>query len=70
MNVGVDDKMDAHASGLGGTQVGLDLADRIDHGAGCASTAAGQVGDANVLLVQELADDHGLRSPQDARFST
>lgn len=62
VNVGVDDKMDAHAGGLGGPQVGLDLADRIDHGTGGASTAAEQVGDANGLLVQELADDHGLRS--------
>ena len=62
MNVGVDDEMDAHARGLGRPQVGLDLADRIDHGTGRASTAAEQVGDANGLLVQELPNDHGLRS--------
>ena len=63
MNVGVDDEMDAHASGLGGVHVGLDLADRIDDRTGRASTAAEQVGDADGLMVQELTDNHGLRSP-------
>jgi hypothetical protein len=62
MNVGVDNKMDAHAGGLGGMHVRLDLADWIDDRAGRASAAAEQVRDANGLLVQELPDDHGLRS--------
>ena len=62
VNVGVDDKMDAHARGLCGAHVRLDLADRIDDGPGRASTAAEQVRDANGLLVQELPNDHGLRS--------
>jgi hypothetical protein len=62
MNVGVDDKEDAHAGGLCGAQMKLDLADRIDDGAGRASTAAEQVGDTDWLTVQELTDDHGLHS--------
>src|ERR1700687_6080825 len=52
MNVGVDDKMDAHAGGLCAAHVRLDLADRIDDGAGRTSTAAEQVRDANGILVQ------------------
>ena len=43
MNVGVDDKMDAHAGSLCGAQIRLDLADRIDDGAGRTSTAAEQI---------------------------
>jgi hypothetical protein len=43
MNVGVDDKMDAHAGSLCGAQIWLYLADRIDDGTGRASTAAEQV---------------------------
>jgi hypothetical protein len=37
MNVGVDDKMDAHAGSFCGAQIRLDLADRIDHGTGRTS---------------------------------
>jgi len=62
MNVGVDDEMDAHAGGFCGAHVGLDLAGRINDGAGRAPAAAEQIRDANGLLVQELPDDHGLRS--------
>jgi hypothetical protein len=62
MNVGVDDKIDAHAGGLCRAQIGLNLTDRIDDGTSRTSTATEQVGDADRLLVQELPDDHGLRS--------
>jgi hypothetical protein len=43
MNVGVDDKMDAHAGGLCCAQIRLDLTDGVDDGTGDASTAAEQV---------------------------
>jgi hypothetical protein len=43
MNMGVDDKKDAHAGSVCGAQIRLDLTDGIDDGAGRTSTTAEQV---------------------------
>jgi hypothetical protein len=43
MNVGVDDKMDAHAGSLCGAEIRLERADRIDDGTGRTSTAAEKI---------------------------
>ncbi|HEY5127768.1 MAG TPA: hypothetical protein VIJ35_10835 [Bradyrhizobium sp.] len=43
MNMGVDDKMDAHAGSLCGAQIRLNITDRIDDGTGRTSTAAEQI---------------------------
>jgi hypothetical protein len=60
MDVRVDDEVDAHAGVFGRTQIGLDLADRVDNGSRCLAAAAEEVGDADGILVKELAEDHGL----------
>ena len=43
VQVGIDDEKDAHARIFRRAQVGLDVADRIDHGAGGPAAAAEQV---------------------------
>jgi hypothetical protein len=43
-----------------GLKVGLDIANRIDHGCRCLATAAEEVRDADRIMMQELTQDHGL----------
>lgn len=62
VNVRVDDEMDTHARRFGREQIRLDRADRIDHRASRASAAAEKVGDADRVPMEELKEDHGLRS--------
>ena len=40
MDMGVDDEDELHSGALGGAQVKVEIADRIDDGAGCLATAA------------------------------
>src|SRR5579859_873639 len=63
VDVGVDHIVDAHARPLGRLDVGLDVADGIDHGGRRLASTAEKVGDADRLEVQKLAYDHGVASP-------
>ena len=60
MNMRIDDEVNAHAGIVGGLQIGLDIADGIDHRAGRLAAAAEDVGDADWIAMQELAEYHGL----------
>ena len=60
VNVGVDHEVDFHAGIFCGLKVGLDIANGINHRCRRLATAAEEVGDANRIMMQELAQNHGL----------
>ena len=60
MDMRVDDEMYPHAGIVGSLQVGLNVANRINYGARSLAAAAEEVGDADRIAMQELAENHGL----------
>jgi hypothetical protein len=67
MDMGVDDVMYPHAGIVGGLQVGLNVADRINNRPGGFATAAEEVGETDWIVMQELAENHGLALPHEKR---
>jgi hypothetical protein len=65
MDMRVDDEKYLHAGIVGGSQVGLDIANRINYGPGGFAAAAEEIGDADRLAMQELAENHGLALPSE-----
>jgi hypothetical protein len=60
MDMRVDDEVNSHAAILGGAQIWLYVADGIDHRGHGLATTAEEVGDADRVVMQELAENHGL----------
>ena len=58
MDMGIDDEVDPHAGIVGGLQVGLNIADRINDRPGGFAAAAEKVGDTDWIAMQELAENH------------
>jgi hypothetical protein len=69
MDMRVDDVMYPHAGIVGGLQVGLNVADRINDRPGRFATAAEEVGDADWIAMQELSENHGLALPDEKRYT-
>jgi len=63
MDMGVQDEPKPEPGALRGSKVELRIAHGIDDGARCLAAATEQVGDPDRIGVQELSEDHGLRSP-------
>lgn len=68
MDMGIDDKADAHAGVIGYPQIWRDVAHRIDDSTGRVSAAAEQVLDRHGLGVEKLTQDH-IGLPQSATIS-
>jgi hypothetical protein len=62
MNVGVDNEQDAHSCFFGSAHVELNVADRVHDSSGRLASAAKQIGDTYRIIVEELSEDHDMRS--------
>ena len=58
MEMGIDHMADLHLRRLGGIEIRLDVADRVNHQSGGPATAAEEIGDADRVETEKLPQDH------------